>query len=53
MPCLRNMRSAWRVRVDQLLVRPRDFATEVGDLLAAVGLLTTAVLVTMASFFLL
>jgi hypothetical protein len=46
-------RAALRVRVDQLLVRSRDFAAKVGDLLAAAGLLTIAVLVTMAPFLLL
>ena len=33
------------------LFPPRDFAAEVGDLLAAAGLLTIAVLVTMDPFF--
>jgi hypothetical protein len=41
------------MRVDQHLVRPRDFAAAVGNWLAAVGLMTIAVLVTMLPFFLL
>jgi hypothetical protein len=55
MPRPRNTlkRAASRAHVGQLLVRPRDFAAEVGDLLAAAGLLMIAVLVTMAPFFLL
>jgi hypothetical protein len=48
-----TLNAASRVRVNQLLVRPRNFAAEVGDLLAAAGLLMIAVLVTMAPFFLL
>jgi hypothetical protein len=42
-----------RVRIDQLVVRSRDFPSEVGDWLCAAGLLTIAVLITMAPFLLL
>jgi hypothetical protein len=41
------------VCVDQLVVRHRDFASEVGDWLGTTGLLTIAALITMASFMLL
>jgi hypothetical protein len=46
-------RAESQVRVDQLVVRPRDFPSEVGDWLGAAGLLTIAVLITMAPFLLL
>jgi hypothetical protein len=42
-----------RVCVDQLVVRSRDFPSEVGDRLGIVELLTIAALITMASFVLL
>jgi hypothetical protein len=42
-----------RVRVDQLVVRPRDFASEVEDWLGTTGLLTIAALITVAWFVLL
>jgi len=42
-----------RVRVDQLVVRPRDFSHEIGEWLGAAVLLTIAVLITMAPFLLL
>jgi hypothetical protein len=42
-----------RVRVDQLVVRPRDFPAEIGEWLGAALLLTVAVLITMAPFLLL
>lgn len=42
-----------RVRVDQFVVHPRDFAAEIGDWLGTAGLLTIAALITMASFVLL
>jgi hypothetical protein len=42
-----------RVRVDQFVVHPRDFPTEIGDWLATTGLLTIAALITTASFVLL
>jgi hypothetical protein len=41
-----------RVRINQLVVRSPDFPSEVGDWLCA-GLLTIAVLITMAPFLLL
>lgn len=55
MPCPRHTlkRAESGMRVDQHLVRPRDFAAAVGNWLAAVGLMTIAVLVTMLPFFLL
>jgi hypothetical protein len=46
-------RAESQVRVDQLVVRPRDFPSEVSDWLGAAGLLTIAVLITMAPFLLL
>jgi hypothetical protein len=42
-----------RVRVDQLVVRPRDFPDEIGEWIGAAVLLTIAVLITMAPFLLL
>jgi hypothetical protein len=55
MPCPRHTlkRAESGLRVDHLLVRPRDFAAAVGNWLAAAGLMTIAVLVTMLPFFLL
>jgi len=46
-------RAESRMRVDQFVVRPRDFPSEVGDWLCAAGFLRIAVLVTMAPFVLL
>jgi hypothetical protein len=42
-----------RVRIDQLVVCPRDFPTGIGDWLGTFGLLTIAALITMASLVLL
>ena len=42
-----------RVYHDQFVVRPGDFPSEVGEWLGTAGLLTIAVLITMAPFVLL